>query len=117
MPYSPCTHKTAADFKVGSFWRCSACGTQGPWTEGWMYYGTVECRRCWEAAIEFVACSDTCAATFTVPRTPRATSTPKRPPRRVKQAVASVTLACGHVVAVTGGTIPQRMVCAECPPS
>lgn len=42
-------------------WRCSCCGTIGPWSESWSYYGSMECKRCWMADIEWVACSAACA--------------------------------------------------------
>lgn len=37
-------------------WRCSDCGDVGVWGVGWMYYGVIECRVCWSAAIERVHC-------------------------------------------------------------
>lgn len=69
MTWAPCKHKTFAHHTVGRasddnrlIWRCSACKVLGKWTEQWSYFGSIECRECWTADIEYVACSDACRA-------------------------------------------------------
>ena len=51
-----CAHKTSRDFKRAGLWRCSTCGVEGTWTEGWGYRGSLECTQCGWAAIEAVFC-------------------------------------------------------------
>ena len=65
--HGACSHKTAHDFcerhADGSrTWTCSKCGTRGPWTDSWRYYGNIECSSCWMASMDAVACSEACAA-------------------------------------------------------
>lgn len=81
-----CQHKTQADHSrnVGDVrhWTCSGCGTVGPWTEAWGYYGTIECKRCWMAVIEWVHCSEACRLVLT------AKHVPDEKPRATRQPVA-----------------------------
>lgn len=56
-----CRHKTQANHGVrrddGRFvWRCSICGAQDFWRDGWTYYGNLECRNCQTAKIDVVYC-------------------------------------------------------------
>jgi len=51
-------------------WRCSHCGKEDVWREGWNYFGSIECRICMTAGMEAVFCSDGCAKDFT-PSDPR----------------------------------------------
>lgn len=68
VQYDParCGHAVASDHIIGrttegqAIWRCASCGAEGPWAEGWRYYGTVECKRCWRPIVERVQC-ETCA--------------------------------------------------------
>ena len=64
MGWNECKHKKADDFSVmvneRRTWKCSCCGRQEPWGESWGYYGSMECKDCWTAAIDFVWCSDEC---------------------------------------------------------
>lgn len=64
MSAIPCAHKTLNDHSkvVGGarIWRCSVCGKEERWSDAWSYFGTLECRLCWVADIEFVCCSEAC---------------------------------------------------------
>ena len=58
-----CKHLTASDHVTvpaqgdrPSAWRCSVCGTSGRWTDGWLYFGNVECGRCQRAQVDRVLC-------------------------------------------------------------
>jgi len=56
-----CHHKTIHDHSTLTetherIWRCSCCGQDAPWTDGWIYVGTVKCRRCEYGRVESVAC-------------------------------------------------------------
>lgn len=67
-----CTHKTAYDFVTGRiqpgtgrrYWRCSVCGREGLWGEEWQYWGNLECRRCGQADIDAVTCSEACRTKY-----------------------------------------------------
>lgn len=65
-PSRVCEHKVAEDFILGhtkdgrAVWKCSKCSAEDTWESGWVYYGSLECRRCLRAAIEHVYCP-TCA--------------------------------------------------------
>lgn len=41
-------------------WTCSNCGKSDEWGDTWSYWGSPECKYCWTAAIDWVACSRTC---------------------------------------------------------
>ena len=63
------THKIGPDFQVSpSIWKCSCCGSIGPWGRTWSWYGKRECRKCGQEVIDYVACTDACrqalSATF-----------------------------------------------------
>ena len=45
-------------------WRCSHCGKEDVWRDGWEYFGTLECRVCWKAGVEAVTCSDACRMAY-----------------------------------------------------
>lgn len=98
--WSACKHKTFRDFSFRRddkrlVWKCSHCGKQALWNdEAWGYYGTVECRKCSTAAIEFVWCSEACRlelkkahpkcvdeTTGKAPRRPRSPPEAKAKPR------------------------------------
>lgn len=72
MTWTPCTHKTMADHVTDktddgrNLWRCSNCDKVDVWGETWSYHGNVECPMCWTAAIDFVACSKSCAEALAV---------------------------------------------------
>lgn len=66
---SDCTHGTADDYSrminikcdIGGrvrVWKCSYCGEEGPWSDGYEYYGTIECRSCNMAGIDEVRCKN-----------------------------------------------------------
>lgn len=46
-------------------WICSACGKRrasfGP---TWLYHGSIECKKCSRAEIDYVACSEVCRRTL-----------------------------------------------------
>lgn len=61
-----CSHGTYADHTLKSrvpngvlIWKCSTpgCGHTGPWSDGFEYFGSIECRVCWLADIEKVSCA------------------------------------------------------------
>lgn len=60
MSAYPCSHKDLKDHSRldGSvrIWRCSFCGTEGRWSDGWSYWGNDECGVCWTARIDTVRC-------------------------------------------------------------
>jgi hypothetical protein len=62
VSYYPCKHKADNDhsrFENGvKIWKCSFCGTEGRWTDGWSYFGNMECKDCWAARIDDVSCSN-----------------------------------------------------------
>ena len=103
MSYVRCQHKTQADHsrRVGDLlhWTCSGCGTVGPWTEAWGYYGTIECKRCWMAAIEWVHCSEACrlalAAKHVPEDKPRANRQPVARPEKPRPAWERKAIAAG----------------------
>jgi hypothetical protein len=49
-------------------WTCSHCGAKGEWTDTWSYWGSLECKYCWMADMEWVACSAACAEALGAPR-------------------------------------------------
>lgn len=57
-----CTHKVAADHVARRdpggqrWWRCSDCGVVALWGLRWMYFGNIECKRCWTQAVDHVLC-------------------------------------------------------------
>jgi hypothetical protein len=54
-------HRDIRHFKgKDGLWTCSACGKRAVWSDSWGYSGSIECRKCWCSAIDFVACSDAC---------------------------------------------------------
>ena len=60
-----CKHKNLNDhsFPVANgarHWTCSHCCRTGPWSDGWGYFGSIECKHCWMARIDFVYCSEAC---------------------------------------------------------
>lgn len=56
-----CTHRIHSDFKdAAGLWVCSVCGKHSNWTDDHQYWGSIECGRCWQAAIEDVTCSPQC---------------------------------------------------------
>jgi hypothetical protein len=64
---SGCTHKTPHDFHEGwcdetghRLWRCSVCEGVGIWDDGFEYFGSMECRKCWVADIDAVFCGPGC---------------------------------------------------------
>lgn len=63
---SECAHKTLHDFTAIHLaggrrkWRCSGCGKVDTWGPTWGYFGSIECKKCWMAEIEWVACSKGC---------------------------------------------------------
>lgn len=49
-------------------WKCSVCGVESPWTDGWAYFGSLSCTWCGcEPAIEVVTCSDACRVGLETP--------------------------------------------------
>jgi hypothetical protein len=61
-----CSHKTYRDHTSpvrtadgALVWRCSTpgCAAAGPWSDGFEYFGNIECRSCWLADIEKVSCA------------------------------------------------------------
>lgn len=64
--HSRCSHLTAADHSALSrtglrLWTCSLCGRISPWGANTTYFGNIKCKNCWQAQIDFVACSKHCA--------------------------------------------------------
>lgn len=45
-------------------WRCSHCGKEDVWRDGWTYYGAVECLNCSQTEVLAVVCSDACRDAF-----------------------------------------------------
>jgi len=79
-----CGHKTLKDHSRLSkgterLWRCTHCGREGPWADGWAYFGNIECLRCGYAQVDSVACP-TCAPGQMAPGPPSAPPQPR--PRR-----------------------------------
>lgn len=64
-----CNHPPMSSFiafkgKNGAtVWRCSHCGKEDVWRDGWEYFGSMECR-CGNAGVYGVTCSDTCRAAW-----------------------------------------------------
>jgi DNA-directed RNA polymerase subunit RPC12/RpoP len=63
MAWEACTHGIArdhmaviADEEGRAVWRCSRCGAEGRWRQGWRYHGNVECKRCLRAVVDRVEC-------------------------------------------------------------
>lgn len=46
-------------------WRCSHCGREDVWRDGWEFYGSYECLVCSAPRVLAVTCSDACRAAFT----------------------------------------------------
>lgn len=44
-------------------WRCSNCGKEDVWRDGWQYYGPWECS-CGGDGVQAVCCSDKCAEVY-----------------------------------------------------
>jgi hypothetical protein len=42
-------------------WICSSCERRASWGPTWSYFGKIECRKCWDMDITWVACSEACA--------------------------------------------------------
>ena len=42
-------------------YRCFACGKEGAWSDGWCYWGNVECKKCGGAHVNWIACSEACS--------------------------------------------------------
>ena len=65
-----CQHPPMSDFiafrgKGGAkVWRCSHCGKEDVWRDGWQYWGSIECRACWAPEVFAVMCSDACAKAY-----------------------------------------------------
>lgn len=58
-----CGHTPMSAFKAGGLWKCSGCGVEARWGESWSYHGALGCHKCGqEPVIDFVACSEACAA-------------------------------------------------------
>lgn len=87
--YRPCTHKTFSDHTAGRnaegalIWKCSGCGTLGPWTADWKYWGNLECKVCWTAAIDIVACPACELPNPEKKRDPSQAKATEKPPRRL----------------------------------
>jgi len=60
-----CNHKTSSDHMrhLGKdrYWSCTNCGKTEKWGTEWSNWSNIECVRCSQAAIDWVACSDKCA--------------------------------------------------------
>ena len=63
--HPPITAFIAFQGKLGAcVWRCSRCGKEDVWRDGWQFFGSYECRVCSMAAIFVVLCSDECWQKF-----------------------------------------------------
>lgn len=62
--HPPLSHFQAFKSNAGRVvWRCSHCGKEDIWGDGWKYFGPIECR-CGATGVRAVVCSDKCAADF-----------------------------------------------------
>jgi hypothetical protein len=69
--HGECRHGVPRDHQAGvtetehftnvPVWRCSDCGAEDIWREGWRYFGTFECKKCGLPEVERVECP-VCAA-------------------------------------------------------
>jgi hypothetical protein len=65
-----CEHPPISDFvafkgkRGATVWRCSHCGKEDVWRDGWQYYGPVECLGCGGSGARAVLCSDECVSNF-----------------------------------------------------
>lgn len=48
-------------------WRCSHCGREDVWRDGWQYFGPLECLGCGGVGARAVLCSDACRRAFKPP--------------------------------------------------
>lgn len=59
-----CTHKTLRDHSFQRddrrLWTCSHCQKTATWDLDWGYWGSIECKHCLVAAVDFVWCSEAC---------------------------------------------------------
>ena len=69
-PRKTCQHPPMSKFvafqgkRGAKVWRCSHCGKEDVWRDGWEYFGTLECRVCSREGVEAVVCSDACRAAY-----------------------------------------------------
>lgn len=61
--YHPCRHKNLTHHSVvlhghggTRIWRCSYCGSEGPWSDDHSYHGNMECPKCGTSQIDRVHC-------------------------------------------------------------
>lgn len=68
-PRRKCDHPPLSAFiafkgkRGATVWRCSHCGKEDVWRDGWQYYGPLECV-CGATGATAVVCSDACAAVY-----------------------------------------------------
>lgn len=57
--FYPCFAKEAVDHRAArGFWKCSYCGVEAPWSDGWSYFGMLECKKCGGQHIDEVRCEE-----------------------------------------------------------
>jgi len=55
-----CTHLTTENhcrtLNGVRVWTCTKCKFEGPWEEGWRYFGSLECVKCSSPQVDVVHC-------------------------------------------------------------